>query len=216
VIKVRLAGVACMIAGVCLCAAYVLFWRFVPVDDAERAEQRPAVLVTGVLWMLGHVALAPSLIGIYARQFRRAGLLGGTGLVLCVAGTLGLAAFAYRLFPELFDARVYRYSEMQWALLLQAVAELSGTSLLIGLLFFGVASVRARTYPRLAGALFAAAALVAVLALEDEGFLALAATVLAAGLVWLGGILLRSRPEGRQATRHAASARPASRLWTAD
>jgi hypothetical protein len=213
--RVRWAGVAAIVAAICLAAGNYLFWRYVPADDAARAGQQTAVIVTGVLWLIAHLAMAPALIGIYSRQFRRAGLLGGTGMVLSVAGTLGIAVFVYRLFPELFGSRVYTVREMQLALFLQAMAELSIASLLAGLLCFGISIEVAGAFPRFSGLPFAAGALVAPLALHNEGFLVLAAALVAVGLGWLGCLLIfrDGRPRTGAAASQTQRPRTASAFW---
>jgi hypothetical protein len=213
---IRLSGLAAIVAAVCLVAGNYIFWQHVPAEEAARADHHATVVITGILWLMGYMALAGAIAGIYSRQYRRAGLIGGTGMVLCVLGSLGIAAFVYRLFPELFDSHAHKVQEAQLALFLHAVAELGAASLVAGLLLFGIGTEVARVFPRFSGLLLVAAAVVAPLAMWNEGYLVLAACLLALGLIWLGIIVLlgKMRPD-RQFRREPPQARPASRFWSA-
>lgn len=211
----RAAGVASVIAGVLLGAGHLLFALYVPVDGAARAERHSLVVIVGTMWLTGHLAMAPGLIGIYSRRLRQTGLPGGIGLALCVGGTLGLTAFVFQLFPELIGRRVDTFQEMQVALLLQAIGELSATSLLFGILLFGSATELSRRCPPGAGVPLVAGALLAALGLLNEDALTIGALIVSAGLIYLGTALtLEKAPRKRLLLkRRPAAQRRFSRFW---
>jgi hypothetical protein len=211
----RAAGVSGILAGVLLAAGHLLFALYVPDDGAARAERHTLVVIVGGMWLIGHIAMTPALIGIYSRRLQQTGLVGGTGLALCVGGTLGLSAFVFQLFPELIGRQVDTFQEMQVALLLQAIGELSATSLLFGLVLFGLATELSRRCPPGAGVLVVAGAIFAALALLNEDALAIGAVVVSIGLIYLGAALtLEKAPRKRLLlTTLPAGERRSPRFW---
>ena len=212
---VRVAGWASVIAGVLLGTVHLLFALYVPEDGAARAERHSLVVIGGTMWLTGHLAMAPGLIGIYSRRLQQTGLLGGTSIALCVGGTLGLSAFVFQLFPELIGRQVDTFQEMQVALLLQAIGELSATSLLFGLLLLGFTTELSRRRPPGAGVLLIAGTLLATLGLLNEAALAAGAILIAAGLIYLGAVLtLNKAPRKRLLLKELpAGERRPSKFW---
>ena len=156
--------------------------------------------VTG-LTLLGTVLLLVGLVGLYIGQSQAADLLGLVGFLVCflgnalVAGAVWEATFvvpwlAWRA-PELLDEGPMGWLALGFVLLY--------TLARAGVILFGVATIRARVYPR------AAAVLLIIGVVPVAGWnvlpLPLPDVLLGAAVAWLGLALFRRGGEGaRQAT----------------
>ena len=147
---------------------------FVDVESSETATTPPYVLVF-LLYLLGAV-------GLYASQSEAAGVL---GLVSFLAAFLGTALLAAVLWFELFitpalATRAPGLAEAELGLAGFILVFLLGV---VGWVLFGVATLRARVYPRWAAVLLIIGGVVAFVPVP------LAGIVFSVALAWLGFVL---------------------------
>jgi len=176
-----------MVAGVLLLVAELL--ELLPAfDDYSFSE----LALTGLfafqqtLYLLGLILLSVGLVGLYARQSRAAGPLGLVGFLVAFVGTVFFTGFFWaNIFvapalaigaPEFLDLGG-RFPGFFSALLIYAV----------GWLLFGLASLRARIYPRAPVVLLIVGAAIDLLASPLSGL------VIDAAFVWVGFVLLSGR-----------------------
>jgi hypothetical protein len=178
----RLAGLAAMVGGAIWALASLQQFLNLASPDLLNVD-RPiggnnVVLVRYVLQPFGVALLALGLVGLYARQARATGIPGLIGFLLAFFGS----AIVYAGY---------------WSILLAY----------LGWALFGVSSLRARVYPRLASILLIVGALtaqlfnpsVAVGPGATYGYVgALGTLVVMIVLVWLGFLLLTERGEEAQ------------------
>lgn len=184
---VRWSGLAAMVAGVLLLIAELL--ELLPIfDDVPFSE----LALTGIftfqltLYLLGLILLAVGLAGLYAHQSETAGPLGLVGFLIAFAGTVFFAGFFWaNIFvapalavgaPEFLD-QGGRFPGFRLSLLIYAV----------GWLLFGLASLKARIYPRVP-----VITLIIGAALDLFGA-PLSGLVIDAAFVWLGFNLFSGR-----------------------
>jgi hypothetical protein len=148
--------------------------------------------VLGSLSVLtAHVLLVFALVALYAAQPEQSGLLGGLGMVMSVTGTT-LASGV--ILVEIAGASGAEVDAVLGASLTGALALLGGLAFLIGLILFGIATMRAGVFPRWAGVLlivgdvvFGAASFSGSASLVIE---VIGALITCAAFVWLGLALL--------------------------
>ena len=104
----------------------------------------------GALVLLAHVVLVFALMGLYAAQAEHGGPLGGLGMVLSVAGMTIVSGV---VLVEIAGASGAEVEDVLGAGLPGALVLLGGLAVLIGLVLFGVATMRAGVFPRWAGLL---------------------------------------------------------------
>jgi hypothetical protein len=192
---VRWSGLAAMVAGVLLLIAELL--ELLPAfGDYPFSELALTALFTlqNTLYLLGLILLSIGLVGLYAHQSETAGPLGLVGFLLAFIGTVFFTGFFWaNIFlapalaigaPEFLDLGG-RFPGFFPSLLTYAV----------GWFLFGLASLRARVYPRAAATLLIVGA-----ALDPLGGLHLPfiGVVIDAAFVWLGFSLLSARGEAMQ------------------
>jgi hypothetical protein len=145
----------------------------------------------GALVLTAHVVLVFALVALYAAQAEQSGLLGSLGMVLSVVGTtLGSGV----VMVEIAGASGAEVDAVLGAGFPGALALLGGLAFLIGLILFGVATMRAGVFPRWAGLLL----IVGDVVFGAGSFAGAAATIFeilgalltCAALVWLGLSLL--------------------------
>jgi hypothetical protein len=169
-----------MVAGVLLLVAELL--ELLPAfDDYPFSELALTALFffQQALYLLGLILLSVGLVGLYARQSETAGLLGLVGFLGAFIGTVFFTGFFWaNIFvapalairaPEFLDLGG-RFPGFYLSLLVYAV----------GWLLFGLASLRARVYPRIPVALLTVGAALDLLTAPLSGL------VLDAAFVWLG------------------------------
>jgi hypothetical protein len=157
--------------------------------------------IVTVLTLLGTVLLLVGLVGLYVCQSEAAGLLGLVGFLISflgnalVAGAVWEATFVVPWLaweaPELLDE-----GPTEW---LALGFTLSYTLAGIGVILFGVATIRARVFPRVAAILL----MIGVVPVAVWNFvpLPLPDVLLGVAVAWLGLALFRVGGEGaRQAT----------------
>lgn len=176
-----------MAAGVLLLIAELL--ELLPAfDDYPFSELALTGLFTFqlALYLLGLILLSVGLVGLYARQSETAGSLGLAGFLVAFIGTVFFTGFFWaNLFvapalavgaPEFLD-HGGRFPGFRTSLLIYAV----------GWLLFGLASLKARVYPR-------APVIVLIVGAALDLFGApLSGLVIDAAFVWLGFSLFSGR-----------------------
>jgi hypothetical protein len=157
----------------------------------------------GTLVLTAHLGLVFALVALWAAQAERSGLLGGLGMVLGVAGTTLVCGV---VLVEIAGASGVTVDAVLGSGIPGALALLGGLAFLIGLILFGVATMRAGVFPRLAGLLLIVGDVVFGLGsfagTAATIFEILGAAITCAALVWLGSSLLSgSGASARQSTR---------------
>jgi hypothetical protein len=158
---------------------------FVDVESAASATTVPYALVFW-LYLLGSVLLLLGLIGLYVNQSEEAGVLGLAGFLTAFLGTaLLVGALWFELFitPAL-AVEASGLAEAELGLLGFILVFLLSA---LGWILFGVATLRARVYPRWAAVLLIVGGLVAFVPVP------LAGVVFSAAIAWMGFILFSGR-----------------------
>jgi hypothetical protein len=187
-------GLASAAAGILLVVGHLL-------NLGGDAEYGTVLGSSSVL--AAHVLLVFALVALYAAQAEQSGLLGILGMVLSVVGTT-LASGV--VLVEIAGASGVEVEAVTGAGISGALSLLGGLAFLIGLILFGVATMRAGVFPRLAGVLlivgdvvFGAASFSGSAALVIE---VVGALITCAAFVWLGLALLSgSGASARQPAR---------------
>ncbi len=190
----RLGGLAAVVGGVLLIVGDLLSLATETENLSEWARTTPYVF-TWLLFLLGGVLLLLGLVGLYARQSEAAGILGLVGFVAALFGTvLALGVIWAQLFvaPSLaVEAPRILDTEPTGALALGFILTFS-VFLPLGWLLFGVATLRARVYPRAAAILLIVGAVIGALPIPLTGI------VLDVAVAWLGFIVFTGRDEAAQ------------------
>ena len=143
------------------------------------------------LVLAAHVLLVFALVALYAAQAERSGILGALGMVLSVVGTTLASGVVLVEVAGASGAEVEAVTETGVS---GALSALAGLAFLVGLILFGVATMRASVFQRWAGLLliigdvvFGAGSLAGPLA---PLIFVLGAVITCAGFAWLGLDLL--------------------------
>ncbi len=181
---VRWSGLAAIASGVSLVVAEFVTLSFFGYDFSTTATTGAYVLYS-LLIMITGVLLPLGLVGLYARQSEASGPLGLVGFVMAFAGTVLVAGFFW---ASAFIAPVLAIEAPE----LLAVRSLPGffrSFIVFGLgwLLFGVATLRAGVYPRVAAVLLIGGAVLTVIRLP------LTSVVLGAAVAWMGYVLFTGR-----------------------
>lgn len=195
---VRWSGLVAMVAGVLLLIAELL--ELLPVFDDIPFS---ALALTSIftlqltLYLAGLILIAVGLVGLYAHQSETVGLLGLVGFLVAFAGTVLFTGFFWaNIFvapalavgaPEFLD-QGGRFPGFRLSLIIYAV----------GWLLFGLASLKARVYPRAP-----VVALIFGAALDLFGA-PLSGLVIDAAFVWLGFSLFSGRAASARQTPRVA------------
>ena len=195
---VRWSGLVAMVAGVLLLIAELL--ELLPVfDDIPFSELALTSIFTLqlTLYLAGLILIAVGLVGLYAHQSETVGLLGLVGFLVAFAGTVLFTGFFWaNIFvapalavgaPEFLD-QGGRFPGFRLSLITYAV----------GWLLFGLASLKARVYPRAS-----VVALIIGAALDLVGA-PLSGLVIDAAFVWLGFSLFSGRAASARQTPRVA------------
>ena len=181
---IRWAGLAAVLS----CVSSVmgdLLSLVVDLESAESAATTPYMLVF-LLYLLGTVLLLLSLVGLYSSQSEPAGFLGLLGFLVAFLGT---ALVSGALWFELFitPSLAVEAPELAEAELGLAGFAISFLLVVVGWVLFGVATLRARVYPRLAAALLIVGAVASLVPVPLSG------VVLSVAVAWLGLMLFTGR-----------------------
>ncbi len=197
---VRCSGLALMLAGVLLVVADLLSptHLFFPVGFQSFSE--PTIGTGAFLYyalqskanLLAAILLLGGLVGLYARQAQAAGLLGLVGFIVAFLGTALLIGFLWAsafIIPSL-AAEIPEMVEVPK--LLAGVPPpgffLSLAAFALGWGMFGVATLRARIYPRTTAVLLVICAIINLLPVPFLGF------VFAVAVMWMGFNLFTYEP----------------------
>src|SRR5215208_872261 len=157
---VRVGAWAAMASGLALIVSMLLEWLVVPYERLGQTEAyfTSAYSVSSGLRLLSIVLLLWALIGIYGPQSRAAGTFGLWTFVVVFLGTALIAANTWAevfVYPTLAQVapNAWSGSVMEVSPYLAAGLTLSFPLFGIGLILFGVATIRAGVYPRWAAVL---------------------------------------------------------------
>jgi hypothetical protein len=175
---IRLSGLAAVVAGVVLIVVELMELFAVDIEHLRAASDTVAFAFWAGLSLLTFLLLPLGLIGIYAHQLEAAGFLGLAGFLVAFLGTVLSAGAAWTIFfiaPKVAPL-VPTFVEIPWF-------ELSFLLFALGWLLFGVATLRARVFPRAAAVLLIIGAVLIAVPLPAR------ALVLGVALAWLGFVL---------------------------
>lgn len=185
---IRLGGLSALLAGVLFIIYDLLSLGFASADLSEAAAMGSYTLYEG-LHLIGGVLLLGGLIGLYAGQSHSAGTLGVVAFLVAFVGTtlvVGLIWVLAFMVPSVAEAAPELLSDSPAGALGVGFA-LSFALGGLGWLLFGVATLRARVYPRAAAVLLIVGAVLTFLPIP------LSAVVWEAAVAWLGFSLLTER-----------------------
>ena len=200
----RWAGLSAMVAGLC----FIVIGMFHPVNVPASVTTATWVNVHIFAFALGFFGLF-GMAGLYARQAEKSGWLGLAGFVLlCVWMTLvsGFSFVEAFILPRLATASpefvagflgMFSGSPSEIDLgILPTLWNLSGPMYIFGPLLFGIATFRARVFPRWAGGLLVLGAmLVPIGALVPPEYRPRIMVPVGLALAWLGYALFSERRE---------------------
>src|SRR5215217_2925487 len=160
---VRAGALAAIASGLALAAALLLDWLVVPYERLGQTEAylTGSYLLSSGLLLLSTMLLLWGLMGIYAPQSRAAGTFGLWALVAAFLGTALLAGnnwaqvFVWPTLAQVAPNMLSGQATQAGSYLVSGIS-LSGPLFGIGAILFGVATIRARVYPRWASVLLIA------------------------------------------------------------
>ena len=151
---------AAIASGVAIAVALLLDWLVVPYAQLGETEAylTGSYLLSSGLLLLSSILLLWALIGIYGRQARAAGTFGLWAFVVAFLSTALLAGNNWAqvfVWPTLAQVapNVMSGQATETPVYLLAGISLSGLLFGIGMILFGVATIRAGVYPRWASVL---------------------------------------------------------------
>lgn len=214
---IRAAGLAAMASGALFIGVQVGH----PHMDASTIDTTEVIVRDVLKVAMGTLALV-GITGMYARQVRRAGLLGLVGYLvlslgyLLIVGTVFAAAF---VLPGIADANPAFVNDAAAVMtgnspvgdvgLLGPVATVQQVAYLLGGLVFGIALVRARVLSRWASALLALGGVVTIaLSFMPDAFYRLLAFPNGIAMIALGWSLWRSFEAPGEDASGSATERP--------
>jgi hypothetical protein len=178
-------GLASAAAGVLLVLGHVL---------NLGGDEEYGTVIGASLVLAAHLTLVFALVALYAAQAVRSGLPGSLGMVLSVSGTTLVCGVVLVEVAGVSGAEV---DAVLASGLSGALSVLGGLAFIVGLLLFGIATLQAGVFPRLAGLLliigdvvFAAASVSGSATLVVE---VIGAAITYVAFVWLGLALLSGR-----------------------
>lgn len=188
---IRLAGVSAALGGVLLLTTDAVGWFVIPSRQSAMLGPPGPRGFWAAAFLLALVLVLGGLVGLYARQAQRAGVLGLVGFAAAFSGTALSVGIAWLPFPTP-------------SLALAASGAASGIAAWVGLVLafvgwalFGVATLRAGVFPRTTAIVLLIGAV-----LSFTVFQGLPGTlVLDVAIAWMGLALLsgRAAPAGRPA-----------------
>ncbi len=181
---VRWGGLAALLAGVLLVVSE--FLRLY-IDLVDPNLYGSIFVFNGALGLLLSVLVQLGLVGLYARQAGATGTLGLVGFVLAFIGVnLSMGASFVDAFAK---PVVWPWEDPEYFERTVAALAIFAPGFVLGWVLFGVATHKARLYPRASVMLLIAGALILLLPLPLGGI------VFAAALAWMGYVLLTGREE---------------------
>lgn len=145
----RLAGSLALTTGALMVIAQLVMWPF-DTNDHVATTQNVVFQLAGVLYFISFCLLLLSAITSYRWEAREAGRLGVVGVTVALIGTMALGGdlwFETFAVPWLADTVPMAFDTQPTALL--AIGAISSYLLFsLGWMLFGLASLRARVFPR--------------------------------------------------------------------
>jgi len=204
---IRVGGLAAVLAGALLLIADL--WSLlleVIVGGSENFSEFAVTTpwtVLSTMFLLGSLLLLVALVGLYARQSEAAGTLGLAGFLVALVGTgllVGMMwTMAFVVPSAAIEAPAFLDAE-ETAGPLDMGFMLSGIAVAVGWALFGVATLRARVFPRRAAIVLIIGALLTVLPLPATTLL------IDVAVAWLGLSLLSG--QGRFTAETSIGAQP--------
>jgi len=205
---IRWSGLALMLGGIAYAARSIMH----PPGETAQYAFYPLWIPSHLLGGIALLLIALGLMGLYARQSEEVGLPGLLGFILSFVGcalTAGALIFlSVVLIPFLaaqgMDSLVDPKGPLFTSSASQLAVGLSGIALLLGLLIFAIATLRARVLPRWGAWLvilsiplgIVAVVLVSFIGTSDQGIIgALVGSVLGLGLAAWGWALWSEKGE---------------------
>ena len=154
------------------------------VDFSDLSKNPGALIVASLLGMLAAVMLLLGLVGLYASQVRAAGVLGLVGFLSAFLGTVFVAGFDWAgafLLPNVASeaSRIFETTPPGFVATFLLFA--------VGWLVFGLATLRARIYPRVVALALIAGAVINLVPVAGTEF------VFAVAVAWAGFLLFTGR-----------------------
>jgi hypothetical protein len=146
------------------------------------------ITLTGLLLILAWALVLGGLVGLYASQREAVGVLGVVGFVMALVGSILLVIV---LCIQTFNIGVSGGAVMLAAVIAVLVAS-------VGWFLFGLATYRARIYPRAAAILLMVGAVINLIIHFSAG----ESIVMEAAIVWLGFFLFRGRTSSGEDPTH--------------
>jgi len=150
----RHAGPLALAAGALIVVAQLVMLPFDPKDHVATS-QSVQFQVGGVVYLAGFYTLMFALVGAYAWQARQAGRFGVVAVSIAAIGTLLLGGdlwFETFAVPWLADSSTPQVLDSDPSILLGVGAIASYLLFALGWALFGIASFRARVFPRVISA----------------------------------------------------------------
>ena len=195
----RHAGPLALAAGALIVVAQLVMLPFDP-NDHVATSQSPVFQAGGVAYLVGFVTLLFALLGAHGWQAHKAGRLGAVATTTAVVGTMLLGGdlwFETFAIPWLADGSSPEVLDSDPSILLGIGAVASYLLFAIGWALVGIASLRARVFPRTIAAAVVVGGLVGFNALLSPFGIPLGIAVAALGL-WM--IRTRNTPTPTPAT----------------
>ncbi len=191
---IRLGGLVAVLAGVLLLIGDLLSLT-IDFENLSKSATTASYAFVFTLYLLGTVLLLVGLVSLYVRQSEAAGVLGLVGFLTAFLGTaMVMGAVWAQLFvaPSLaLEAPGFLEAE-QVAGPVDLGFTLTFALVAVGWLLFGLATLRARVYPRAAAIVLMVGAVVGFIPVPLSGI------VLDVAVAWLGFILFTGRDEAVQ------------------
>ena len=188
---IRLGGLAAVVAGALLLIAdlWNLLLEIIIGGSGNFSEfaVTTSYTVMSAMYLIGGLLLLVALVGLYVRQSEVAGTLGLVGFLAALVGTGLLAGMMWAMTfvapSAAIEAPAFLDAE-EVAGPLDMGFMLSGIAVAVGWVLFGVATLRARIFPRKAAIVLIIGALLTVLPLPATTL------VIDVAVAWLGLTLL--------------------------
>jgi hypothetical protein len=192
----RLAGPMSLVAGLLIIVAQLMMLPFDPKDHVPTSTD-PVFQIAGGVYMVGFLALIIALVGAYGWGVHKAGRLGVIAIVTALVGTMMLGGdlwFETFAIPWLADeAPASLDTDPTMVLAIGAIA--SYLSFAVGWALFGIASLRARAFPKVISAAIIVGGL-----LGFQALLAPFGVPIGLAITALGAWMIRSNASARAAT----------------
>jgi hypothetical protein len=196
---VRVGALACVGAAVLAITALFGFIAVVGSDPIADAARRAAFYIPASAAFGSAILLGIGLVGLYLHQEERFGVFGAVAFVIALLGTIAAAGGQWTyvfVVPHFAPVVPEMINESTGSVLTGFV--LSYAILALGWVLFGLATLRARVFPRWASLLVIAGAAIALLPLPSRTLLlAIAVAILGVRVLQSGGAAERDTRDAR-------------------